>query len=270
MFDQYSVLGKVALRCSSIVVPRNSRRLRQIAVNGFDMLMFVNEDVGRLAWLFGTFEEQETVFFQQQIRPDDLCLDVGGNLGYFSLLMARTASEGSVHVFEPIPLNAALIETNAQLNDIDNIVVNRCGVSDQVGETEFSVAVDSAYSSMHASRTMAESRRIAIRLETIDAYCSKHALSKVDIVKVDVEGAEALVIEGATDLFTDKGRRPRLVMLELYDSNLAPFGSSVLAIVKRMQEFGYQAHVLRPGKTELSLFTPQSANVIYNVFFTPM
>ena len=92
------------LIASQLVLPRGKRRIVHSFLPDYEMLVFANEDVGRQIWLFGNYEVDETRFFKEQIQPTDICLDVGGNVGYFSLLMSRLASDGSVHVFEPIPM----------------------------------------------------------------------------------------------------------------------------------------------------------------------
>lgn len=269
MYNQYSFLGKMATRISKLILPRSRRKIKYVASGGRDMLVFANEDVGRLVWLFGIFEEDETKLFQNMVMPTDICIDVGGNVGYFSLLFAECASQGEVHVFEPIPLNAALIATNARLNEFSTIRLNECALSDHEGKTEFTVSVDSAYSSMRDTGSVAASKSISVNLSTLDRYCEDKKLPRVDILKVDVEGAEGLVLGGAANLLIDIHRRPRLIMLELFDHNLAPFGISVATIISKMAEFGYNPFVVATGGTRLIPFQPQMTNKIYNIFFVP-
>lgn len=252
---------------SGIAVPRGSRRLRHVRRQGYEMLVFANEDVGRHLWLFGSYEPDETRFFRDSIRFNDVCLDIGGNVGYFSLLMSRLATSGAVHVFEPIPLNAALVRANAELNALSNVTVNNVAVGSSEGIVQFSVAVDSAYSSMRATGRLAEERMIDVPIVTLDDYVERAGITRVDIMKVDVEGAEDMVISGGSRLLSDEKRRPRIVLLELYDGNLAPFGTCVGSVVEHMMSFGYCPKILADAGEHLIPYSPDVANKTYNIIF---
>jgi FkbM family methyltransferase len=252
---------------SKALVPGERRHIRQVRGPGFDLLAFINEDVGRVIWLTHAFEVEETHYFQREIRPTDICVDIGGNVGYMSMLFAANAPKGQVHVFEPIELNAALINASAALNGFGNIKVNNVAVGSERGSVKFSVASDSAYSSMIATGRSAEAQSIEVPVTTLDEYVASQLLERVDILKVDVEGAENLVIEGAKNLLSDHSRRPRLVLLELFEDNLKPFGSSVAQCIQRMQSFGYLPHVVLPGTERLVRFRQEMTNKFYNVLF---
>jgi FkbM family methyltransferase len=247
---------------------RSGRDLRHVTCPDFDVVVMANEDVGR-GIVLGDFERAESDYFGREIKPGDCCFDVGANVGYFSMLMAHRASNGKVHVFEPIPFNAALVELNTQLNEFDNVVINNVAVSNTVGHTTFSVASDSAYSSMRASQALPEARVIDVTLTTLDAYVAQADIARVDILKVDVEGAEGLVIEGAAGLLSDPERRPRLVLLELYDPHMKRYDTSTAAVIARMEQLGYRPHVLdRAGRT-LRPYNAATAADVYNVIFKP-
>jgi FkbM family methyltransferase len=254
---------------SRAIMPKGLRKIRNVRLKDFELLAFTNEDVGRQIWLFKSFEPDETHFFSNIIKADDTCFDVGGNVGFFSLLMAKHAHQGKVHVFEPIPLNAAMIRTNAKLNSFGNVTINNVAVGSGEGTVNFSVSIDSAFSSMRATGRIAEAQSIDVPLITLDKYVERSALSRVDIMKVDVEGAEDMVLVGGSALLSDPARRPRMVLLELFDENLIPFGTSVGTIVERMIAFGYSANVLGHGGRHLIPYQSEMANRYYNIIFTP-
>jgi FkbM family methyltransferase len=254
---------QLRLLASRIRIPKGRRAVRQVTIHGFEMLVLANEDVGRHLMLFHDYEPEETAFFQKSLRPDDICLDVGGNVGYFSMIMGLCAGQGQIHVFEPIPLNAALVRVNAELNALHHLTVNNVAV--EKGTTQFSIAMDSAYSSMHATGRVAEERSISVPIVSLDDYVAEHSLPRVDILKVDVEGAEGLVVGGAARLLSGN-TRPRLILLELFDENLSPFGTSVQALIDRMVAMDYRPKVLDRSKS-LKDYEPAMANKIYNIFF---
>ena len=263
------VIRRAGMLASSVLVPRSRRHIRQVRGPGFELLAFVNEDVGRVIWLTGSFEPEETRYFQREIRPGDVCFDVGGNVGYMAMLFASAARDGQVHVFEPIDVNAAMIQANATLNGFDNVSVNNVAVGAASGEVTFSVSNDSAYSSMRPTGRSAEARSIQVPMLSLDEYAAQHGIGRVDILKADVEGAEEMVLEGAQQLLSDHTRRPRIVLLELFDNNLTPFGSSVERCIERMAGFGYRPYVIKPGTDQMTPFRPEMSNVLYNILFLP-
>jgi FkbM family methyltransferase len=233
------------------------------------MLAFINEDVGRIIWLTGIFEPDETRYFQREIRPTDICLDVGGNVGYMAMLFAATATQGQVHVFEPIEVNAALVRANASLNQFPHVIVNNMAVGANSGTVEFSISQDTAYSSMRATGRSPEVRAIEVPIITLDDYTTQHGINQIDILKVDVEGAEELVLRGAERLLSNPQRRPRIVLLELFDTNLAPFQSSVERCISIMTGYGYKPNVTSNHNDELIPYTSNMANRIQNIIFIP-
>jgi FkbM family methyltransferase len=218
--------------------------------------------------LFGNFEKEETAFFKRNIKEGDICFDIGGNIGFFSLLFARCAPNGVVHAFEPICLNAKLISVNAALNNMNNIIVNMSAVGSEQGFVTFSVSKDSAFSSMKDTGRKPVAESVTVPITTIDTYVAKNNITHVDIMKVDVEGAEEMVINGAALLLKNNKVKPRIILLELYDLNLAAFNTSVKRIMEKMISFGYSAYVIRHGNDELIPYEYEKHKTFYNIIFT--
>jgi FkbM family methyltransferase len=203
-----------------------------------------------------------------QLDPTDTCVDVGGNVGYFSLLMGSAVPNGIVHVFEPIPVNAALIRASAALNSMPNVLVNECAVGSSTGTVTFSVSRDSAFSSMRATGRVKESMTLSVPMLTLDGYLADRKIRRIDVLKIDVEGAEGLVISGASTLLGNEETRPRLVLIELYDPNLAPFQTSAAELILQMRSFGYSPYVIKDTKGALEPYDSARHSRYYNILFT--
>jgi hypothetical protein len=152
------------------------------------------------------------------------------------------------------------------LNRLDNVVANNCALGATHGLADFSQSSDGAYSSLIAVGRKPEVCRTTVTIDMLSRYVERHAIDRIDVIKVDVEGAEGLVLEGARDLLRDERRRPRVALLELYDENLRPYGTSVDALVRTMADFGYLAYCVSRGGEPVR-FGPQHHNLKYNVFF---
>ena len=237
--------------------------VRQTRTDGFQFIVFANEDVGRQIYFFQQYEEEESAYLKQNIRATDTCVDVGANIGYYTLLFSKSAKNGRVHSFEPVPLNYQLLTTNLVLNNVENVVLNPQAVGAGRKDVDFIVAQDGAYSSLAETGRKAVAQRIKVAMTSLDEYCGAKHISQIDILKVDVEGAEEGVIEGAEGLL--RNSPPRLIMLELYEPMLRILGSNIKQIVNRMRGFGYAAFVCHEGAAVP--FAEEHYNKFPNVFF---
>lgn len=248
-----------------LTVPEAPRRVVHSRVNGYQLLVLANEDVGRAIHFLGRYELNETDYFSLAIKEDDICFDVGGNVGYFSMLMADKARKGAVHVFEPIKLNASLLDASVALNQFTNVTVNQCAVGARTGTVNFAQSADSAYSSMEDTHCKPLDRNVTVPLTTLDAYMSEHGVPRIDVMKVDVEGAEFEVIKGAAGVF-ESPDRPRVVMLELYGKWLERFNATVHDVLTAMRGYGYQPFYTT-SQGQLSQFMAEHIDQFCNVIF---
>jgi FkbM family methyltransferase len=213
----------------------------------------------------GEFETDDLRHFLAAVRPNDVVFDIGANVGAYCIPVAKMFPDTKVFAFEPNELNAALIRVSQLVNKLPGLsIVSKC-VSDRSGVVEFSLAEDSAYSSMIDTRRKREVARAQIPATSLDDFCATASCPPPNIMKIDVEGAELKVLHGAQQLFAGTAR-PRLVLMELYDENLSAFGASIDDVALRMSAWGYAAHVLIDGVPVL--FSPKHHNVHYNVFFS--
>ena len=261
-----SLMQSLWLRASRIRWPETNLKVVHSRINEYDLLVLANEDVGRAIYFGGSYEPDETKYLRRVIGCDAVCVDVGANVGYFTMLMAQAASGGSVHAFEPIPLNAALLRASIELNGFKNIRLNQSAVGDSEGVVSFSQSSDSAYSSIHDTERKPLDRTFDVPVITLDGYLDREGIERVDVLKADVEGAEGLVVAGAARLLSDERRRPQVIMLELFDQNLQAFDSSVKIVTENMETFGYKPFIVNE-EGEMVPFTDELKARYYNVLF---
>jgi len=199
------------------------------------------------------------------VNQGDTIFDVGANIGYFSLLFASLCPHGSVHSFEPVPLNFHLLCMNRLLNGFSNLRPNQDAVGEVEGQVDFVISADSAFSSLIDTSRKQVVERAVVDMTTLDAYCERHKVARIDLLKVDVEGAEARVLAGAAQLLKDSTRRPRTIMLELFEPMLERHGSSIQNVLDQMHTNGYRPFVASGG--QLVPFTREHYNRFYNVAF---
>jgi len=246
--------------------PKNGVILRQKHLNGFQVIVRAEEEVGRELYYKGVFEGEETKFFKGLVKESSVCFDIGANIGYYSLLFASLCPRGSVHSFEPVPMNYHILCANSLLNGFSNLKANLCAMGGTDGSAELVISSDSAYSSLVDTCRKPAASKIAVRVITLDDYCDRNDIRKIDLLKVDVEGAEGRVLSGAQRVMQDPERRPRTVMLELYEPMLKRYESSTAEISAKMRALGYLPFILLDES--LVPFQPTLHGHLYNVIFS--
>ncbi len=229
------------------------------------MVVRIDEEVGRDIYFYGEYEKKEAEYVLSEIRETDTCFDLGANVGYYTLALARRVSLGSVHSFEPVPVNYHILSTNVLLNGLKNVRVNQTAIGRRTALASFTVTDDSAFSSMQDTKRKAIGENIEVHVSTLDSYCDSNNIHKIDFLKADVEGAENEVLQGAHNILSNPSRRPRLLMLELVEPMLQRFGSSIDEVVQLLAEYGYSPFVCGPDR--LMPFVREHYTTYYNVLF---
>ncbi len=245
-----------------------SIRLFQVERGAIKYLLWANEDIGKRMIFQGKYESNELLAFGRLIRKGDVCIDVGGNVGIFSLNFARYCGElGSVYVFEPLRKNQLVIELAVEINGLRNVSIFPYALSNSDGEVVLEIpSIDGAYAFMRLADENNESRPLTVRCLPLDGFIREQNIQRVDILKIDVEGAEKLVLDGGLELLRDPSRRPRVIMVELVDEFLARYGATVSEVLSMMHEIGYEAFWAN-NSGDLKMFSGKDINKIFNVFF---
>jgi FkbM family methyltransferase len=147
----------------------------------------------------GGWEEETTRLFKELAKKGDTIVDIGANIGYYTLLASDiVGSEGKVYAFEPSPLNYDLLVGNIKLNNFNNVVAVQKAVSDRNGKLEFYLN-DQDMGAHTIYKPDRVGKSVFVESITLDDYF-KGKESPIDIVKMDVEGAEMAVIQGMDNI----------------------------------------------------------------------
>lgn len=193
--------------------------------------------------------------FLAQVGPGETVLDIGANIGLYSLPIAlKTGPGGRVHAFEPVPLWFGRLEENLRLNGIGNVFVHKVGLSDRSGACGFTMKNDQGSgmgSIMHGfggNLNAAERATIEIRLERGDDYLSAQGIPVPRAVKIDVEGAEIRVMRGLQETLRNSGCR--FVMCEVHPQYL---DTNDAAVEQTLAGFGFRCRRTPPRGHEYHL-----------------
>ncbi len=155
-------------------------------------------------------------FLSSRIQPGQVIYDIGANHGQTSIFFSRqTGPSGSVHAFEPVPVNVEMLNRNLGLNGIRNVTVHTIALADQPGARRF--LFDPERHTMGVLAETAVKMRdwqagFEVRCDSIDHLLAQ-GMPVPDLLKIDVEGAGAGVLRGAEKLLSDK---PPAIYFELH------------------------------------------------------
>lgn len=153
----------------------------------------------------GTYEPEKTRAITAVIRPGMTVVDVGAHVGYYSMIMAAgVGPEGRVQSFEPRRLNSDFLATHVRINDVSNIQLHRSCVGDRRGTVRFSHGTGTGTGCVCAEG------ETSVEMIALDEAIDAGIVEAPDLIKIDVEGAEMLVLTGAKKLLAEK--RPLLVL----------------------------------------------------------
>jgi FkbM family methyltransferase len=176
---------------------------------------------------------------RQLLLPGDTVVDVGANIGLWAMGAARRlGTTGQLHAFEPEPGNYARLVRNLKLNQLEQVHHNQLALSDQEGGVTFFAAQNGNSGMGGLSAREGVDRAIRVECTTLERYCERQGIERIDFIKLDIEGAEQSALLGATR-FLAAPDGPAL-MFEADDSLAAALGNSTQALKTLLARHGYQ------------------------------
>ena len=202
---------------------------------------------------FAEVERVERIFYLEYLREGMTVFDVGANVGELTLLFSRfVGAPGCVHAFEPGGRAFERLEAVCRATSLRNVRLNRLALAEEEGTVSLHVYDDDYLSwSTRALRPLEDYgidvKPVAVEevpAATLDSYCERNAVPVIDLLKVDVEGAELQVLTGARRMLYE--RRVRCVTFE-FGQTTFDMGNSPGRIESCLRDAGYELRNLVPG-----------------------
>ena len=236
---------------------RRSRLVLTVRANwhgGTSVEVTLPSDFGRCLWVGGCFEPNETAFLASVLRPGMTVVDVGANIGLYTLLAAHlVAPGGTVVAVEPSPREQVSLRRNLAANGRFAVRVRTEALGRTDGTATLHVTdVEHAGHNTLGAPVYADTSvidKIEVPVMTFDHLVREEGLERIDAVKIDVEGAEELVLRGGEASL--RRFRP-LVLLELQDTSLRTLGSSAEKVISLLESLDYRVvgYSKRTGRPE--------------------
>ena len=204
-------------------------------------------------------------FLKSYLRPDMTFVDVGANLGELTLLAAKRLTRGRVLTFEPVPHIFEQLSRNLELNNLSNVSLFNMGLFDKTDLLPMYITPDNNFGTINEGvptlfSTGRDREEMTVPLRRFDDVAGECGLQRLDVMKIDVEGAELMVLLGAETYI----RRFRPVIItEMSETNFQRAGYTSKNLMNYLSRLEYDIQVLdsRGGRLPLqcdAICTPRS------------
>lgn len=217
------------------LLARGDNRVRFARIpGGARVALRLNEHLWQFLYFRGCFEPETTRFVLRQLRGGDVVIDVGANVGYYTMMAARAVGpQGRVHAFEPNPDVAALLERSVAVAGVQSAVtVVMAAVGASPGTARLLLPRDTSNTGQASTIAgwIEQSGSLEVPAVSLDEYCCEQGIHCIRLLKVDVEGAEIEVFKGASEVL--RRVRPDAIICEFVTGRRVDAQLDVLSLLR--------------------------------------
>ena len=248
--------------------------------DGSLMLLDYRSLTERVAFWTGEYEHDAILRCAACLDKDSVVLDVGANIGFYSIALGRMLKAGGrICAFEPVPANYERLKRNVALNGLENVVFPfRLALGDHEGEVELGLLEPGGSLTGNAvimeGHVASRSSRFSAPLLPLDRFAEQHQITSCRLLKIDVEGAEVMVLRGARGFI--ERHRP-IISAECNNLFIKQLGTSFMDVVDIVVPLGYRIYrerLIRSGSSSAVhtgeyVYVPRPEVGIEYVFLVP-
>jgi len=186
---------------------------------------------------FLDYEATDAAMIMRLISPNDCVIDIGANMGWYSINIAKAYPSSTVYAFEPIPQTYSFLEKNIKLNRVSNISAHHFGLSNKREDLTFYFYPEGGVNASAANLSeRSDAELITCHVERLDDFVNENDLH-IDFIKCDVEGAELFTFQGGIETLQ---RDKPIVFAEMLRKWAAKFGYHPNEIIDLFSSLGYR------------------------------
>lgn len=184
-----------------------TRRLTSLKHGGLKMSCDLSEDLQRQFYFFGTYFLEEDILecWKNEARGAKMIFDVGANAGIFSLAALAVQHDATVHAFEPTPEIASRLRDTAAMNRLDGLHVHEVAVYSENGIAalrRFRGETGTNEGMNYITTAARDAGAELVQTVGLDRFCADHAIDRIDLLKLDIQGNEHKALEGAAQMLS--------------------------------------------------------------------
>lgn len=214
---------------------------------------------------FGWYDSEVIDFMKNVLKPGDIFIDIGANIGYISANAAALVGKtGEVHSFEPGLPYYQRLEKFSRLNQDYKIIVNQCALGEEEKESYFLLSKENIGANIIVPNNEYEGT-VTIPVRRFDTYAREKHLENIKLIKIDVECFEFSVLKGFQNYFNTTSNRPKIIC-EIFPHAYPRFGASLTDLLEYMRQYGYKTYSIYSPQREIDV-TKLTKEDGYNVIF---
>lgn len=219
--------------------------------------------IGRYVFAFREFYEPELAYLQNLLFPRGTFVDVGANLGIYTLVASRIVGNlGCVIAFEPSMQSFPLLRKNVALNGLTNICAFRAALSERAEKVRLYHAPCCPSGNSLAHHPSFPESFEEVVTETLDAVLQRISAERVDVIKIDVQGAEELVLRGAQKVVASTNP---VIIFEFWPEGASLLGLSPYGAWNLLEGLGYRFFTVRSDCTISRIESPPTDMAYVNI-----
>jgi FkbM family methyltransferase len=251
-------VSKIEIEDDSVVLTCRNSQIKLICTKG------EKRSIPLTILSLGDYESEELNMQLQLINDGDIVFDIGGNIGWYAMHVAKAKPLSTVHSFEPVPCTFSQLNQNISLNNIENVVTHNFGFSDKIGDFEFFFdPVISGNASLTNVADKKDIQKFVCKVTTLDKY-AREENRRVDFIKCDVEGAELFVFQGGMEIINQY--KP-IIFTEMLRKWSAKFNYHPNDIINLFKQYNYQPYTLSGERDKLCKFYSVDENTLETNYF---
>lgn len=247
-FTKPAIILRLFLYFFYRLIEKNVIVYRVPSLKNYQMVLDLKSHMDKGIFLSGAFaskiEENLTNFLLKYLKNDSVFFDIGANSGYFSLLASRASQKGFIHAFEPVKKTYQNFKKTIQLNQITNIKLNNVCVGTKNKTVKFYVDTSSDVSSLRKTAYQKQSRQSSSQMVRLSDYCRENKIKKIDIIKIDTEGAEKEILFSSEQILS---KYKPILIVEFSSDTARAFGYHPTELYDFLEKVGYKMYSYKNG-----------------------
>lgn len=213
-------------------------QIKQVKRSGINWRLYIDDWIQANMYFLGYYEQEEIALLSQKLTPNGVFIDIGANVGFYSLNLAKKISDqGKVIAFEPYSINYHRLQANIKLNQLHNIDAYPFAIGNSNKELNLYVEQNSKNLGGISKIKASNSNEIQVEQKSLDNFILPLGLNQIDCIKIDIEGAEFEALQGMKQTLIQF--KPCL-LIEISPTIIAKTNHQPEDIYKFLAELGYK------------------------------
>lgn len=169
--------------------------------DGLVCLVNTKDLIGWKIFFFGEYENDTNKILELYLKQDDIVLEAGANIGSETLLISKILNKGTIYCFEPNPYSFERLKINISINELKNVYAYDYALGEADSKIKFHIYPKGFCNSGMSSKYMETSitHEITVIQKTVDTFVHENNITKLDFIKMDIQGAEMDLLNGASE-----------------------------------------------------------------------